>query len=484
MKRTIQFLNMAALVFVGSITLGCSSDDENSSLNPTTGEESHPETSIRVTLTTTISRGGTSEARRRVLSEQGVKTFAVGDQIAVVYTNTSSERVKAVSNALAAADITNSGKSAKITVTLTNPVAGTVDYVYPAAMANGDGTLNYSALCTQDGTLASLASNLDCAKGSGEMTGSGSDFTLPTGVSLANQLAVCEFKVMEYDEGTNITSSITDLILSDGTNVYSVSREAAAGPIYVAMKPVTSDKTLTFVAIDNTGNRYRRGELHKTLEANDMIPVNLKMYNTPEDIDLSTLSEDCVVQNGEMLTGQLATSHQISIAPDAIVILKDVDINYGTDLSGSYAGITCQGNATLIIKGTDYVKGLNAGYPGIFVPASRTLTVTGDGTLFALGHDYGAGIGSGRSDIDAVKTCGNIIIEGGTIWGTGGTGAAGIGSGAGTDENPSTCGTITIKRTVTHVYATAGSGAQAIGSGDHSTCGTVTAEDPSKITQK
>lgn len=469
---------MAALVVAGTITLGCSSDDENSPLNPPTVEEPQPETSVKVTLTTTINRNGESQARRRALSEQGVKTFAVGDQIAVVYTNTSSERVKAVSNALTAADITNSGKSAKITVTLTNPVAGTVDYVYPAAMANEDGTLNYSALCMQDGTLATLASNLDCAKGSGEMTGSGSDFTLPTGVSLANQLAVCEFNIKESVGGTDVTSSITDLILSDGTNTYTVSRAATAGPIYVAMQPVTSDQTLTFVAIDNTGNRYSRGGLHKTLEANDMIPVNLKMNNTPENINLSTLSADRVVQNGDMLMGKLATSHQISIAPDAIVILNGASINYeGTPLSGSFAGITCQGNATLIMKGTDYVKGFSSGYPGIFVPANRTLTVTGDGTLFAEGHENGAGIGSGRSNIDAVKDCGNIVIQGGTIWGAGGTGAAGIGSGAGTDENPSSCGNITIKSSVTQVNATPGSGAEPIGRGDHSTCGTVTRED-------
>lgn len=472
----MRYFNVAALALASVIAIGCSSDDFDSVQTPAT------DTPKTVTLTTTINLGGEGEsnARTRALSALGVKTFAEDDQIAVIYTNTSSERVKAVSNALAAADITNSGKSAKITVTLTNPVAGTVDYVYPAAMANGDGTLNYSALCTQDGTLASLASNLDCAKGSGDMTGSGSDFTLPTGVKLANQFAICEFTI-KNSGGTEITSSITDLILSDGTNVYSVSREAAAGPIYVAMKPVTSDKTLIFVAIDNTGNRYRRGELHKTLEANDMIPVNLKMYNTPENINLSTLSEDCVVQNGDMLTGQLATSHQISIASDAIVILNGVDINYGKDLSDSFAGITCQGNATIIVNGTDYVKGFKLGYPGIFVPSGCTLTITGSGTLYALGHDYGAGIGSGRSDIPAVKDCGNIVIQGGTIYANGGGSAAGIGSGAGANANPSSCGDIIIKSSVIHVYATPGSGAQAIGSGDHSTCGTVTIEDASKI---
>ena len=476
MKKTIQFLSMAALVVAGTITLGCSSDDENSPLNLPTVEKSQPETSVKVTLTTTINRSGESQARRRALSEKGVKTFAVGDQIAVVYTNTSSQRVKAVSNALTEGDITSEGKKAKITVTLTNPVAGSVDYIYPASMAKDDGTLNYSALCMQDGTLDSLACKLDCAKGSGEMTGGGSDFTLPTGVSLANQFAVCEFNIKESVGGADITSSITDLILSDGTNTYTVSRTATAGPIYVAMQPVTSDKTLSFVAND-AENRYHKMVTGKALAANDMVPVNLTM-SLAKTQDLSSLEDDRVAQNGDMLTGRLATSHQISIAPDAIVILNGASINYeGTPLSGSFAGITCLGNATIIVSGTDYVKGFSSGYPGIFVPANRTLTVTGNGTLFAEGHENGAGIGSGRSDIDAVKNCGSIIIQGGTIYGNGGTGAAGIGSGAGTDENPSSCGNITIKSSVTQVNATPGSGAEPIGRGDHSTCGTITIED-------
>ena len=183
-----------------------------------------------------------------------------------------------------------------------------------------------------------------------------------------------------------------------------------------------------------------------------------------------------------LLTGKLGGNHKISIAAGATVTLNGASINYeGTPLSGSFAGITCLGNATIIVSGTNYIKGFSLGYPGIFVPASRTLTVTGNGTLFAEGHENGAGIGSGRSDIPAVKSCGNIIIQGGTIWGTGGTGAAGIGSGAGTDENPSSCGNITIKSSVTKVYATPGSGAEPIGRGDHSTCGTVTIEDSSNV---
>ena len=168
------------------------------------------------------------------------------------------------------------------------------------------------------------------------------------------------------------------------------------------------------------------------------------------------------------------------------MILKNVSINYDVYpiLSGEFAGINCLGNATLIISGTEnFVKGFNDGYPGIFVPSGRTLTITGSGTLYALGHENGAGIGSGRSDIGTIKNGGNIIIQGGTIWATGGRSAAGIGSGAGAYENPSSCGDITIKNSVTHVHATNGAGAKSIGEGQYSNCGTVTIEDRNRITE-
>ena len=467
---------MAALVFMGAITTGCSTEDDSKSLDQPASKT--------VTLTTTISMDGS--ATTRALTEEGVKTFAEGEQIAVVYTNTSSERVKAVSNALVAGDITNSGKTAKITVTLTNPKAGSVDYIYPASMANSDGTPNLSALCMQDGTLATLASTLDYAKGSGDMTESSGVFTLP-GIALKNQLTICKFKV-KNSAGTEITSSITGLTVSDGTNTYTVSRAVAAGPIYVAMLPVTSDKTISFVAND-ASDSYFKSVTGKALDVNNQYTINVTMEQGLTT-NLSSLGADHTAQNGETLTGTLAASRKISIAAGATVILKNVDINYGKTLTASdYAGINCLGNATLIISGTDYVKGFNVGYPGIFVPSGHTLTITGSGTLDVLSDEYGAAIGSGRYNIDAYNSCGNIVIQGGTIYARGGGSAASIGSGASIiftqndPGTPSSCGNITIKNSVTHVYVKQNSGAESIGKGQESTCGTVTLEDPTKITE-
>ena len=470
MKKTMRFLSMAALVFVGAITTGCSSDDDS--------KPADKPTSKTVTLTTTISMDGSSTTR--ALTEGGVKTFVVGEQIAVAYTNTSYERVVAVSNALVGGDITNEGKSAEITVTLTNPVAGSVDYIYPASMAKSDGTPNLSALCMQDGTWASISSKLDYATGTGTMTSGGGEFTLPS-IALKNQLAIFRFKI-KNSAGTEITSNITGLTVSDGTNTYTVSR-SAAGPICMAMQPISSDKTISFVAND-ASNSYYKNVTDKTYEANMIYPLNVTMI-TGTTTNLSSLDADHTAQNGEILTGQLGVSHKVSIAAGATVILKNVDINYGKTLTASpYSGITCLGDATLIVSGTDYVKSFDDGYPGIFVPSGHTLTITGSGMLYADGpKDDGAGIGSGRDNIEAYRACGNIVLQGGTIWATGGSGAAGIGSGASANYTeydpgtPSSCGDITIKSSVTSVLATKGSGAESIGKGQYSTCGTVTIED-------
>ena len=163
------------------------------------------------------------------------------------------------------------------------------------------------------------------------------------------------------------------------------------------------------------------------------------------------------------------------------------------------------GDAKIVLDGTNTVKGGYEDYPGVFVPVGKTLTIDGTGSLNASSNGYGcgigggfniaagnivinggtiiatggelaAGIGSGRK-----SSCGNITITGGTVTATGGKYAAGIGSGA---VAGASCGNITIANTVTQVTATKGNGSpDSIGAGYKGSCGTVTIEDNSKVTQ-
>lgn len=259
-------LYIVTLALVSILTAGCSSGDDNfASQTPQPTDKGNT-----VTLTTTVSFDG---ATTRALTADGVKTFAVGDQIAVVYVDKSNATVKVESNALTATDIETGGKIAHFTVTLTNPKASSaVTCIYPAAMAKSDGTPYLDALNTQNGTLATLASTLDYAKFEGTMTAEGK---LPEAIRLANQLTLCKFNIKSCDGQSDITSTVTQFVVKNGSNTYTVNREAAAGPIYVAMQPVTTgDITLTATA---GTYHYEKTIVGETLSADYLYTVNVPM---------------------------------------------------------------------------------------------------------------------------------------------------------------------------------------------------------------
>ena len=183
----------------------------------------------------------------------------------------------------------------------------------------------------------------------------------------------------------------------------------------------------------------------------------------PAPTDLATITANYEAKDGETLTGTLGSNVKISIADGAKVTLKDVTINGVDDWSYVWAGITCEGDATITLEGTNTVKGFHAIYPGIYVPENKTLTIQGNGTLNASSNGNGAGIGGGHE-----LPCGNIVINSGNITATGGAQAAGIGGGY---KNGS-CGNISISGGT--VAATGGDTAAGIGSGNRGTCGAIT----------
>ena len=213
----------------------------------------------------------------------------------------------------------------------------------------------------------------------------------------------------------------------------------------------------------------------------------------PGTIDLSALTSDRKARNGDLVTGRLAGNYKISIADGATVTLRDVTINGVSEFDDDYsrlyewAGITCEGDATIILEGENTVKGFFAYYPGIHVPEGKTLTIKGDGSLDASSNRMAVGI-DGAFDIGGAAgigggymlSCGNIVIEGGTITATGSEHAAGIGSGASAGEIVSACGNITI--TGGTVTASSTKDAAGIGCGygeddKRSKCGDITITD-------
>lgn len=267
------FLSMAALVFVGAMTAGCSSND-------LTAETLQPVNNGTVVMKTTISLS--ESASTRALTEAGVKTFAVDDKIAVIYKNTAGETVKAESAALQAIDLHDAAHTATFSVTLTNPQASTpVRYIYPASMAkdvandatitSDDATIDYTGLLSsQNGDLTTLGTNYDLAVYDGNLNGT----NLPGSATLTNPLAICAFTLT--DGGSDITNTVNSLTVSDGTNSYAVTPTSTLSTIYVAMKPTSGN--IAFAA-STAGDTYFKTATGKTLAASNLYSISVSMQS-------------------------------------------------------------------------------------------------------------------------------------------------------------------------------------------------------------
>ena len=396
--------------------------------------------------------------------------WKVDDEIALVHNG-----VKDV----ATVKTINSDGSATITGYVTGATNNAdVRLVYPAARVGtvtggADGT-EYTAdetvegkLKTQDGTLAYIQDNLDFREDMGQLAVS------ETGVTLAEKagdisplLAIWK---LTLSDGTNNLSA-TQVKIKGGESVLASTTTLATATSVVTLAIPTDvyiDGALTIEAtVGDDTYAYTKAE-GATFNPGTYYQSTVTM--APPVTDLSKLTGDYTAKNGETLTGTLAGNYKISIAAGATVTLDEVTINGENDYEYAWAGITCEGDATIILKdgSTNTVKGFDANYPGIYVPSGNTLTIKGEtkgtGSLNASSNGSGAGIGGGNIN------CGNIEIQGGKITATGGSGAAGIGSGS-----YKSCGTITISGGT--ITANGGEYAAGIGTGytENSYCGDIT----------
>ena len=270
-----------------------------------------------------------------------------------------------------------------------------------------------------------------------------------TGVSLSQTTAT-----IGVGETLRLTANVTPADASNKSVTWSSSNESVA----TVKDGVVTGKAVGMATITVT-----------TVDRGKKATCTVTVYDDSDDylVDLGTLTEDYMVFDGDILTGTLAKNVKISIANGATVTLRNATINGVDNAAYPWAGINPRGNATIVLEGSNSVRGFYRYNPGIHVPQGKTLTIKGKGSLNASGNGSlgGAGIGGAWK-----VNCGNIRIEGGTINATGGQGSAGIGGGT-----LGSCGTITITSGVTSVTATKGYVAPySIGAGLEGTCGTVT----------
>ena len=269
----MRYFSIAALALMGAVMTGCSNNDELQ----------QPESVKRtVTLTTTVSLDGGGGTRALNVTT-GVKTFAVDDQISFVYKNTSDETKLAVSEKLTQSDISADGKTATIYVLLEDPATDSqLRMIYPATMANipmstsasidDAGTINLEALQSGQHGYEGELDYYDLAVYDGTLSG----YELPTSVTLANKLAICAFTIKNADGTQDITTTITNLTISDGTYTYSIGRSNLISPIYVAMMPV-DNANITMTATDNDGQHYAKSLTNITYAANNIYPLAMRM---------------------------------------------------------------------------------------------------------------------------------------------------------------------------------------------------------------
>ena len=335
--------------------------------------------------------------------------------------------------------------------------------------------------------------------------------TIEGGITLESQQAIVKFTLVDKADATT-PMNVTRLEVYDGYYNIFVEPVSPTNALYVAVNSDGVELDYHLKAVTAKGDVYTYDRSDVTFLCGKYYEVKVQMTKQqPATIDLSKLSEPYIAVNGDVLTGTLSedVNVKISITDGATVTLQDVTIEGWDHEKYDWAGLTCEGDATIVLKNVNSVRGFYFIQPGISVPVGKTLTIRGDGTLNvqsnnslhpyedvygpgiggrinndcgniriesgtvnAIGHKRSPGIGSSKEDI-----CGDITITGGTVTATGGDYAAGIGAGEGFSAR---CGNITI--TGGTVTATGGQEAAGIGCGLNSHCGNITISNSASVT--
>lgn len=309
-------------------------------------------------------------------------------------------------------------------LTATTPLVCYVkDQNNPSAVTvNADGSYTYtsSTLTSQDGTMAGAAK---CNLYYG-MTHYGDGTHISCNFSV--NTSMMKFTV----DASGLTSgSATLSYKSNGTTIAAATFTVAAdgkNTVYMAIPAMhlTGEQTLQYVSTSNSI------DITATLSDTQANFAAGQTYSKTIVV-LNPSTGAVTAPNGAIVCGMGGSSTHLTIADGATVKLDGASIN----TSGEHAGITCAGDATINLRGTNTVQASDSFYPGIYVPSGSTLTIGGSGSLTATGGDDGAGIGS------------RFYVS---------------------------CGDITIANTVTSVTATKGRDApNSIGASDNGTCGTV-----------
>ena len=508
-KKTTGWLVMAAALMIGMAS--CSSDDGLAE-EPMQQPAENTDAVKKYTMTVTASKGGDDSALARAMAEAGLTgdattralslssdgktlnaTWAEGEMVTV--TSIDLTTYEPVTHGTLTAQ--SSGETTTLTGELTDINVGDVLFLKFHA--------DYDLTAAQGGTLQYIADNLDYDEATvtvKEIVDGNIILEEATAVFNWKGQSIVRFTLVDKADPTkrlkpsNLTIDAKYAYSWDPSNYFSVkyrlsgltdaTYEANAyggdngdGVLYAAINPY-DHKDLTFNISMPNGETYFYIRDAASFEKGKFYSITMKMQSTilTGDIDLSTIKHDMTIAGEATLSGSLGGNYKLSIADGATVTLNNATINGTNSESYKWAGLSCQGDATIVLAdgSENLVEGFFEKYPGIHVGTGHTLTIQGGtegtGSLVTVSKGHGAGIGGVQNG-----NCGNIVIAGGTITAWGGGGAAGIGSG-----NGGGCDNITISGGT--VTSTGGGNAAGIGSGETASCGTITISGTANVTGK
>ena len=376
--KTFKIFSTAALAIMMA---ACSSEDTAQSNYPAQQGQKVP---FSATIAAPGSGAGTRTEYTEVTTGDAAGTINVAwkakDEIALIHNGTKD---------VVTVETVNEDGSATITGDITVGTNGeAVTAYYPAAAIELNSDKKpvpaeaYTAnLLAQDGTLSYIASNLDLRSGESTIAVDGDKATLSDNVKLASQIAIWKLTLQD-DAETPVALSATQVSVKlDGeTPVTIASTEklsTATSTVYLAMPEMAEPETTVTIEAATADGTYIYENSGLTLKAGNYYQSTVSMAKAATD--LSKLTDHYTAQDGETLTGKLAGNYKISIAKGATVTLAGVTINGENNESYGWAGITCLGDATIILKdGTENtVNGFDKYYPGIHVPSEMTLTIKG-----------------------------------------------------------------------------------------------------------
>ena len=266
MKTSIRILSLAVLALTMA---ACSNDTEQ----PTAVQPAPGNAGEGIPFSATIATG--SATTRALTEENGtiISTWAKGEQVALIHNGVVD--VMTIEN-----DPDENGN-----VTITGTLKGSpknnddVTVVFPASAVDKDEkTVKTDLLNAQDGTLATIATDLNLRQSDGAKLKVGElTATLSGTVTLANQIAIVKFSL---SDGPNALAA-KQFVIKDGSDnvLTTVTPSEATSNLYVAMAPATNAAAFKFEATV--------GDFTYTYEKSGVILEASTYYQSPIKMTIS-----------------------------------------------------------------------------------------------------------------------------------------------------------------------------------------------------